>query len=345
MLALVLVLVFVVGGGGGAGKPKHPGTTVPGTTVPKVATDRCPLTDLPAPGGKVPQRPAVAVKVGNEPEGARPQSGLAEADVVYDTPAEGFIMRYIAVYQCGTASSIGPTRSVRWVDWHLLPQFGRPILAFAGGIDQDVGVVAHLGWLEPADLLTSAQQAGTRITTRVPPDNLYTSTAALWALYPGDKSVPSPVFSYSPALPHGATPAAKLSIDFSPGTDVVWEWQPSAGDFLHTYDGAPDVDALSGVPVTATNVVVQIVHYTYGPYVESVGGTGDVESATNGSGAGWVLRNGEAIKVTWHRASFQSPLTFTDSAGQAVGLAPGRTWVEILLDTTAASRGALSITP
>ena len=42
------------------------------------------------------------VKIGNETE-ARPQSGLNEADIVYDTPAEGFVMRYAAVYQCNNA--------------------------------------------------------------------------------------------------------------------------------------------------------------------------------------------------------------------------------------------------
>jgi hypothetical protein len=343
-LAVVIAVVLVVAlSGGGSGKPQHPAAT--GTTVPKVAKDLCPLTGLPAPGGKVPQRPAVAVKVGNEPDGARPQSGLDEADIVYDTPAEGFIMRYIAVYQCQGAGSIGPTRSVRWVDWHILAQFGEPILAFAGGINPDVDTVESLPWLKAADLLTSAQQTGTRITSRVPPDNLYTSTTALWSLFPGDKTVPPAVFSYTAALPSGATPVGRLAIDFSPGTDVVWEWEPSAGAFLHTYSGVPDTDALTGQPVTATNVVVQIVRYTYGPYAESPGGTGDVESVTNGSGPGYVLRNGQVIKVTWHRASFETPLTFTDAAGQPVGLAAGRTWVELVPDTTASSPGALTITP
>ena len=87
--------------------PQHPlpsMTTVPPTTGPPVPTTepqtvskRCPLTDLRARGG-VPDQPALAVKVGNEPEGARPQRGPNEADIVFDTSVEGFIMRYIAMY-------------------------------------------------------------------------------------------------------------------------------------------------------------------------------------------------------------------------------------------------------
>ncbi len=292
----------------------------------------------------MPDRPALAIKIGNEPDGARPQSGLNEADIVYDTPAEGFIMRYVAVYQCQEATSVGPVRSVRWVDWHILQAFGKPILTFAGGINPDVDTVESLSWLKPADLLGNAYDAGTRISSRVPPDNLYTSTSALWALYPSDRTPPPAVFRYGGPLPSSATPAAALAINFSAGTDVLWKWDASARDWMHTYSGETDVDALTGKPVTTTNIVVQIVHYSYGPYPESPGSTGDVESQTVGSGRGYVLRGGKSIAVTWHRATLDSPTTFTDSAGKAVTLSPGRTWVELVLDTIASSPGALTIT-
>src|ERR1700728_3025724 len=111
------------------------------TTIPELSVPRgyCPLTDVRAPGG-VPDRPALAVKVGNEPEGARPQSGLNEADIVFDTPAEGFIMRYIAIYQSQNAAQIGPDRSVRRIDWPLIRPLDRPILASAGGIGYDLNI-------------------------------------------------------------------------------------------------------------------------------------------------------------------------------------------------------------
>ncbi|HLI43339.1 MAG TPA: DUF3048 domain-containing protein [Acidimicrobiales bacterium] len=343
LLGVVVVVIAIVAALGSSGaRPRHDRSRPQAASL---ASHLCPLTDLPAPGGHVPDRPALAIKIGNEPEGARPQSGLNEADIVYDTPAEGFIMRYVAVYQCHEASSVGPTRSVRWVDWHILQAFGEPILAFAGGINPDVSVVDHLGWLKPVNLLTAPPDVWTRITTRQPPDNLYTSTAALWKLYPDDRTPPPPVFQYSSAPPPGARPAASLAIDFSPGTDVVWKWDAAAHDWLHTYSGVTDVDALTSQPVTTTNIVVQVVHYSYGPYPESPGSTGDVESQTVGSGSGYVLRGGEEVPVTWHRPSLNSLTTFTNAAGKPVKLAPGRTWVEIVLDTIASTPGAVRITP
>lgn len=339
VLILVAAGIVLLVGSSGTKKSSSPGHSH------HVTTARCPLTDLRAPGGHIPQRPAVAVKIGNEPDGARPQSGLNEADIVYDTPAEGFIMRYMAVYQCKSAASIGPTRSVRWVDWHIVQAFGQPILAFAGGIGPDVTDVDQLGWLKPADLLVGAQAAGRRITSRVPPDNLYASTKGLLALYPSDHKAPAAVFRYGASLPSSATPAASLALNFSAGTDVLWKWDAASKSWLHTYSGVTDVDALTGKPVTTANIVVEIVHYSYGPYAESPGSTGDVESQTVGTGSGYVLRSGKSIAISWHRPSLDSPTTFTDAAGKPVSLAPGRTWVELVLDTTAATPGDLKISP
>lgn len=338
-MVLVGVIVGVVLATGGTSKP--PATSA---SRPAVAVGRCPLTDLPAPGGAVPRRPALLVKIGNEPGGARPQSGLNEADIVYDTPAEGFIMRYIAVYQCSDAAMIGPDRSVRWVDYHLAGQFGDPILAFAGGIDPNLAAVKADGsWLSGVDLLDLGPPAAVRTTARVPPDNLYTSTKALYGLFPKETTPPKAVFDYTSSLPPAAKPLSQAALDFSAGTDVIWKWQRASGSWLHTYSGTPDVDALTNQPVTATNVVVEIVRYQLGPYVESAGGTGDVESQTTGSGKGYILRDGRYLPVTWHRPDDASATTFTDAAGKPVGLAPGRTWVELM--TTAQAAGGISFTP
>lgn len=351
VVAMVGVVVGVLVAGGAATKAAAmkrryhsvQSTTTTTTRVLAPRVYRCPLTDVPAPGRVVAQRPALLVKIGNEPGPSRPQSGLNEADVVFDTPAEGFIMRYIAVYQCENSAVIGPIRSVRWVDYHIAPEFIQPILAFAGGIGPNLTAVASAPWLSGANLLDAQASAGYRTTNRFPPDNLYTSTKALYALFPKQSHKPKPIFRFTSSLPSGAKPLASLELDFSGGTDVIWRWQPASHSWLHTYSGVTDIDALTNQPVTATNVVVEIVPYTIGPFSESPGGTGDIESQTTGTGRGYVLRGGRYIPVTWHRANLVDPTTFTAANGRPVGLAPGRTWVEIMTDTQAS--GGIRFTP
>lgn len=56
-------------------------------------------------------RPVLAT-INNHPD-ARPQSGLTEADVVYEMLAEGDVTRFLALYQSELPESIGPIRSAR----------------------------------------------------------------------------------------------------------------------------------------------------------------------------------------------------------------------------------------
>jgi hypothetical protein len=271
---------------------------------------------------------------------------LNEADIVYDTPAEGFVMRYVAVYQCNNASSIGPTRSVRWVDYHMIARpFYTPILAYAQGINPNLeGVAADKAWLSGIDLLDVPPTIAWRISSREAPDNLYTSTKSLYSVYPKLKTPPPAIFTYSAKPVSAAMPAASLAINFSEGTDVIWKWDAQKSLWMHTYSGVPDIDALTNQQVSTTNIVVQIAKYTRGRYSESPGGGGDVQSQLLGSGPGYILRNGTAVKVTWHRSDEIQPTTFTDAAGQKVSLAPGRTWVEIVPNTQAEAPHGIVIT-
>ena len=74
---------------------------------------------------------------------SRPQSGLPQADVIYETVAEGGITRFLAVFYCGAAAgslesyNIGPVRSARtyFLDW--ASEYGDyPLYSHVGGAGQ-----------------------------------------------------------------------------------------------------------------------------------------------------------------------------------------------------------------
>lgn len=311
LAALALSVAALTGCGSAQPKPKAAGP-------PKPAT--CPLTGLPAPGGKVPQRPALAVKIGNEPS-ARPQSGLDQADIVFEEPIEGGITRLLAIYQCGVATKVGPVRSTRWIDDQLLPMFGHPPFAFAGGIRPDEDLVRKTGLVDLN--FTVAPGSFYRTTDRTPPDNLYTGTAALWKRAGG--SAPTAVFTYSSAAPTGK-PVSSVTAAYSSYYSSGWRW--ATGTWVWYVNGAPQRDA-SGGSVTATNVLVLQVRTVPGPYVEDSLGHHGVHSITVGSGQGILLRDGRQIPISWSRSA--TGAAFTIRAGSAAAtLAPGRTWVMLV---------------
>jgi len=141
MMVLLFILTAVVAGCGGGDEPAEetinvaqdttappetttaaPTTEPATTTVPEETTTEAEEVDLtglainPLTGLYIPEEIAVRRPIGimiNNHRVALPQSGLAQADVIYETLVEGGIARLFAVYKDFNAEKIGPVRSAR----------------------------------------------------------------------------------------------------------------------------------------------------------------------------------------------------------------------------------------
>jgi hypothetical protein len=305
-----------------------PTTAAPATTAAPPPT--CPLSGQPAPGGVEPKRPAVAIKVDNYPT-ARPQSGLDQADIVFEEPVEGGITRLVAVFQCQQAALVGPVRSARYPDVGILDQLSKPIFIHAGGIDP-IEAMLDQGNLFNDDLFTHASIIQ-RLTTRYAPYNTYTTTAGAWGLEPQDTTPPAPLFTYAPT-PAAGTATASVHIPFSGTSDETWTWNATLGQWTLAYSGVPATVA-TGAPVSATNVVIQVVQTSTGPWLENDLGGYEVEVNPTSGGPVTVLRDGKAITGTWVRPSLSSPMRLVAGDGQTIALHPGPTWVEMVPSSVA----------
>ncbi len=300
----------------------HPsaGTMIPATTGPD-----CPLTGQPAPGGQVPQRPALAFKVDNYPT-ARPQSGLNDADVVFEEVVEGGITRFVAVFQCQEAPLVGPIRSARAVDVPILDQLSKPLFVHAGGINPVIALV-NAGNLINDDVFTHASIVQ-HPSGRYAPYDTYASTSAAWALDPSDTTPPAPLFTYSTTPPTGKA-VGTVSIPFSGTNDNTWTWSPLNGAWLLSIDGAPE-NVADGTRVAVANIIVQTVHVTLGPWLENSEGGLEVQSQLTGSGPLQVFRNGQEITGTWKRFDLSDTTSLVAADGSTIALDPGKTWVELV---------------
>lgn len=347
----VVAGVMVIGGlaaacGGGrhivASPPSTavtPATALPVTAPPtapraKVAarTVTCPLTGLPAPGGRVPPRPALAVKVENLPE-ARPQYGLSTADIVYEEPVEGGITRFIVIYQCQDASRIEPVRSGRLIDPDIVRQYGaHPLFAYAGAIGPVVTKVDSSSLVD-VGIYRAPLSAYWRDGGRYVPHNLVSDTAALYA---AGVAQHAPEVPPQPVFPYGALPAhsgaASININYL-YSDLTWTWLPGQEQWQRSYVGAGPAGRGEGGDITTTNVVVMKVVMYPSPYVEDATGIHENELVLTGSGPVQVFRNGAAINGTWVRPTLNDNTRFLDAAGHPIPLQSGPTWVELVPTT------------
>jgi hypothetical protein len=319
------------------------------TTAAPVPVATCPLTGAPAPGGTVPARPALGIKIGNYPDD-RPSSGLNQADIVFEEPVEGAITRIVAVFQCQSASLVGDLRSARQPDAGILSQLSNPLFVHAGGITPVINLLAGAPLIDKNLYSGGNGSAIIQQPGRVAPYSTFVRPATLWALDPSDVSPPAPIFHYATAVPAGsaAGSGASVHIPFSSTSDVTWTWSAATGRYLRSYSGTPD-KLLDGSQTSATNVVVMTVPTATGPWVENSEGGHEVFVTQTGTGPVVVMRNGVAIVGTWSRASLTQPATLTAANGTPITLQPGNAWVELApvgipVTPTAAPAAAASAT-
>jgi Protein of unknown function (DUF3048) N-terminal domain/Protein of unknown function (DUF3048) C-terminal domain len=288
---------------------------------------KCPLTGVRPQSGKVPDRPALAIKVENLPD-ARPQAGIEAADVVYEEPVEGGITRFIVLFQCHDSKRVGPVRSARFTDVDILPQYGtQTLFGFAGGAPPVEQRVQDSGLNDVNFQQPRAEKAYIRDPARVEPHNLYTSTGGLYRAGGSAGGKPTEVLHFSSRVPSTARPASRVHLDFSATANVFWTFNAARDLWVRSYDTGP-ADLETGGPITARNVVVQVVKLKDTGIVDAAGNTSPEVVAT-GTGRCLVFRNGRVIAGTWNRASLTDLTTYLDPNGRPIPLAPGTTWIEL----------------
>jgi hypothetical protein len=295
-------------------------TSTDETSTSVAAAPTFPLTGLPLADPAAATRPALVVKIDNNPD-ARPQSGLNEADIVFEENVEQ-LTRFAAVFQSNGAEPVGPIRSGRTQDVDLLGSLNKPIFAWSGGNGR-VTTAINSSDLVPVSE-TKAGAAMFRVKNRKAPHNLYGSVSALYDFAPPDAGPPPAQFQYRPggveAAGDGAD-AIKVSMD---GIKVLWQWDPTTSTYLRFSDGKAHTDALDNAQVRTDNVVVLYVDYRPSPADEH-----SPEAQTEGFGVAWVFSAGKVVQGSWTRADRTQPFSLLDADGKPILLTPGHAFVEL----------------
>jgi Protein of unknown function (DUF3048) N-terminal domain/Protein of unknown function (DUF3048) C-terminal domain len=328
LVAVLVATVALASCTSGSTTSLPPGVSPSGAPLPP-PPPICPLTGLAPSGGKVPNRPTLAVKVENVPV-ARPQTGLSFADIIYEEPVEGGITRFIVVYQCHDASRIEPIRSARLTDPDVLVQFGHALFANSGGVPQVFIKVRRAGLIDLNYTVPKASGAYHRDPNRPAPHNLYSSTKELYRAAGVAEEPPEPVFNYSSDSPNGRR-IRSIHLPFSGVSDVFWRWSSAKQAYLRSHGTVPHTYS-DGTQVAAVNVVVQVSKIVI-TNITDVAGVPSPEVVATGEGKAYILRGGRMIIGTWKRPSLRDLTKYYDAQGNEVSLLPGNTWVELFPNT------------
>jgi hypothetical protein len=284
---------------------------------------RMPLTGVVT--DAVPHRPALIVKVSNSLE-ARPQTGLAEADVVVEEVTEGGVTRFLAVFHSELAEIVGPVRSARPVDAQLVAGFEHPGFAYSGARAEVRAILAGT----PAAMITEGapgffRDHGQYASHPVAPHNLFLELQpALEAVAEGGARPLTGIgWEFDEDPPPGApTSGASVEIPMSQTSTTSWAYDEVDERYRRSQNGAPS-EVTGTARIGAANVVVlDTRHY--------VGASGYPETDVLGSGPARILRDGQAFAARWSKPGETDPLALllSDESGP-FPLKPGPTWIHL----------------
>jgi hypothetical protein len=279
-----------------------------------------PFTGRPGTAG-----PVLVVKVDNT-RSAKPQLGLRSADIVYVEQVEGGLSRVMAVFSSKLPASVGPVRSARISDLHILPEFGRAAFAYSGVQGKMKPYVAKAPLI---DVSQDRSNAGyTRGGAHKAPYNLYGAPKQLLARAHGAAKAADIGFRFGPA-PDGGRPVRSFSARY-PAATFRFQWSAAQHRWLVTQDGRADRAAEGGVLGGAT-IVIQRAHTTRSQFHDFLGNYTPLVR-TVGTGTATVLRDGRAYDARWSRPAERDGTTFTTTTGAPMTFAPGQVWVVLVND-------------
>ena len=275
------------------------------------------------------ERRVVGVKIDNHPS-ARPQSGLQDADAVYEVLVEGGLTRFIALFHQSDSEFVGPNRSGRPTDSALMAP-----------LDGSLQISGAQPWVKDIfrrDGVHVVYDNGVttfRMPHRTAPHNLYTTTPAIRD-YSDDQGwldeAPPALFVYGNEPTPATENAETITFDWSNHPVIVWEWD---GEQYLRFNNTTahewvDADSQSGQVASDTLVVLKGDQYI----ASSPSGAGSSVPAvhTTGSGEALVFYSGGVFEATWERESVQDVIRVVDSDGNDVTLPPGRVWINMFPD-------------
>lgn len=299
-----------------------------------------PLTGLVADDPSVLNRRPLLVKISNAPPVVRPQSGISNADLIFEHYAEGGWTRFTAVFYGQSSHHLGSVRSVRLLDLQLASAYDG-ILIFSGG---SLGVIDSLRQspLYPKEVISPQFGYGEPTFVRFPRDGLpfehtlFTDTDLLWGIVDERQINRRPEFglpgmAFAVLPPDGGSPASAVTVGYA-RTSVNWRYDPVVGLFLRWTDGEPHTDALTGRQIGFENVIVlSAYHEELILFPEKY--FGEEESLyieLLGEGPVTLFRDGQAFEGRWLREQETSMFTFYGPDGQPLLLKPGRTFIQII---------------
>ncbi|MCL2351197.1 MAG: DUF3048 domain-containing protein, partial [Firmicutes bacterium] len=279
---------------------------------------------------------------------ARPQSGIGQADILYEVLAEGEITRNVAVFRTDfDADKIGPVRSARHYFIDIATDYDA-IFVHHGGSPQayDALSAQHIDdidamrsgapfWRDPVRSKSAVMYEHSSYTNSANIKAAIEKAGFRDALYE-DADIGFGFFSQESEL-SGAESAGKITVPFSGGYSASFEYDPETRLYSDFCDTGERLDGNTGEQLAFTNILIQQTAIT--AIAGDAAGRRDVKLI--GSGKGFLATRGGYAPVTWKRDSRSSSTKWYFANGEEMKMNKGKTYICVVSPDTEVTFEAL----
>ena len=269
----------------------------------------------------------VAIMVNNASNAQRIQTGVAKADIVYETEVEGGITRLMAVYQdISKVEKIGSVRSARYA-YIDLAMGHNAIYAHHG---QD-GTYAAPHLKDTQTLTIDTTNTGKRIANGESKEHtLYAFGDKVWQrlIDKGYKTkLTNPtnwqIFADEDTKVEFANSAVTVNVPFSTSYKSVFKYDTSKGKYLRYFKTTERKDYFTGESSYFKNVFVLVTNIS--SYSDGYHKKIDLTS-----GDGYYCVNGTYTPIKWSKGNASSSFVFTNLDGTPLTVNQGNSYVCIM---------------
>lgn len=369
--SLIFLIIGIISTLGGAGlivypfiKPIEEKPDLVFPTVPTVAQESKKaysiLTGVEIADESLNSSPVFCVQVPNGTDGARPQAGLDDAEIVFEAIAEAGITRFATIFQNPSSTIIGPVRSLRtyYLQWDI--PFDCTIVHAGGAQDALQAVTAYKHQSENYTYMyrgtysrrlwnnlfttasklnqiainqnhpTSNPQGFARMTPeeseRSRIDTLVSDHLDITTSTDKNTSELVPITSRA-AFRFGNSSVFNIVYNYDIATNTYF--RSFASGAAHEIYSCPTDDQFKKNPedictlkqLSPSVVIAMVVQEQKAP-----GGYYEAITTT-GTGDAYIFQNGTTIKATWSKPTYNDQIRFLDADGNDIKLAPGQTWI------------------
>lgn len=285
-----------------------------------------PLSGLYEKKDRVDRRP-VAIMFDNHPK-ARWQSGISQAEIVYEFMVEAPYTRYMGIFLANDPESIGPIRSARPYFITTLLEYDPVYVRIGGSVEAKNDIINFdIADIDGLSCPNRVLWKNTKVN-KSSPHNTYTSMSMIrefqeekgyrtrgdykgFEFYEEDRELEG-------------FPAREISIDYYSDNNTFYKYNDEEKLYYRYKDGMDHIDELDNSKVKAKNIIIQEAK------TELIDNEGRLKIDLVGEGKGKYMTNGKGVPIKWSKESRNSKTYYYDELGREIVLNPGNTWIQIV---------------